>query len=571
MKKTETVTKVLLVFAIAIFILGLIPSDLFPKRYIGTVCWVGLVIVWMVRVKHNIVQDSIRHYLLMGGVMLVLLFLFRTMRYYTTDEYPVLGRYLWYGYYIPFIVLPLMGFMMSISTGKTKEEARSENKLIKNIIRIIASLLIVSVFTNDIHHGAVRIEYSETGGTKSTYGVLWYFIFVWLITLSLSAFGVLIRKCRVSGCRKRWYVPAIVFAIGFIMYVAYYANGGNSPEIFGIRLYLIQEVSVLLFVGTCEAAIHIGLIPSNSGYNSVFENAGWNVAMADGDGNIVKTSGDMEGITSSEIMRSLKEPVPVRDGYVMKAVRNDEGITAWLTDISGIEKVSRELKAASIELEGENDIIQKESEIKLQRASIEAQNRLYDSVVPILKPQIDSIMKLLDEATDESLLKATVMCIYVKRRFNLFLVADGKEYIPSDELYFCIRETIEAISELGIPAYIEPFLDVMIPSGQAFLAYDFFERLMEKYITDIKGIFVNFSVLSNLEMGAPDGNSKTNGVQKLEERLMLNIGSASGGDIFEVFSRPGNWKKSNEFSSRIEIDEDEDASVVTLRIGGRAS
>ena len=215
------------------------------------------------------------------------------------------------------------------------------------------------------------------------------------------------------------------------MYVAYYANGGNSPEIFGIRLYLIQEVSVLLFVGTCEAAIHIGLIPSNSGYNSVFENAGWNVAMADGDGNIVKTSGDMEGITSSEIMRSLKEPVPVRDGYVMKAVRNDEGITAWLTDISGIEKVSRELKAASIELEGENDIIQKESEIKLQRASIEAQNRLYDSVVPILKPQIDSIMKLLDEATDESLLRATVMCIYVKRRFNLFLVADGKEYINS--------------------------------------------------------------------------------------------------------------------------------------------
>ena len=52
---------------------------------------------------------------------------------------------------------------------------------------------------------------------------------------------------------------------------AWYAAEGGSPTLNGVKLYLIQEVYALYFIGFWEGCILIGLIPTNTSYESLLD------------------------------------------------------------------------------------------------------------------------------------------------------------------------------------------------------------------------------------------------------------------------------------------------------------
>lgn len=438
--------------------------------------------------------------------MLILLFVMRTFRYYLADSFPDVGRYLWYAYYIPFIILPLLALLMALCVGRWDEMGSSDAKKgIRVVLWSAAAILLVAVMSNDLHKWLLKIEYSPDIGQKHTYGWLLYLIMGWMAGLAIISFVIVMRRCVISGSRRKWYIPAGVFAFGAVLYLAYYINGGNSPEVFGVRLYLIQEVCVILFAGVCEACIDIGLIPSNSGYRRIFSESAWNVTIADTEGNRIYTSGNMEDITPEMIRTALKRPVTTPGGYILRAVSMPKGIAAWLTDISSILRINEEIREATRELENDNEIMKQEAEIKLKRASFEAQNRLYDSIIPLIKPQLDLITDLIGDPTDSNILSAMLMCIYIKRRFNLAIVTENAENTDADELYLAIRETTEALSDIGIMAFTEMSCDRntdegdrQITSKALLAAYEFFEKVIELSTPDISGLFVNIGIKDRL-------------------------------------------------------------------------
>lgn len=84
------------------------------------------------------------------------------------------------------------------------------------------------------------------------------------IILFLTAFFIVLYRCRIYAARQRWWLPPLVVLPGIILWGIYYANGGTSPQLYGVVLYNIQEVHLWIFLGMWESCILIGLIPSAS-------------------------------------------------------------------------------------------------------------------------------------------------------------------------------------------------------------------------------------------------------------------------------------------------------------------
>ena len=176
-------------------------------------------------------------------------------------------KWLWYLFYVPFIALPTLSLSAASWSGK------SENYRIPMIIKIgwgIAGLLMAGILTNDLHHTALIFTFRADGSLQADYNWLYYVIFIWDFSITLSSYILLIIRCRLSQCRKNWYIPVIPSSVAFVLIILYYTVGG-APTVFGIKLYNIQEVYLLLFIGLWEECISIGLISSNTGYSRLFE------------------------------------------------------------------------------------------------------------------------------------------------------------------------------------------------------------------------------------------------------------------------------------------------------------
>ncbi|MCR5332351.1 MAG: hypothetical protein K6E62_14390 [Lachnospiraceae bacterium] len=548
MNRMEKSTKTLLIAAIAAAVINMIPYGLLPAKYLGTIMWCAVTVAWIGRVNYSIVQNNLRRYLSAGGVMLILLFLMRICRYNLIDDFPTIGRYLWYAYYVPFIVLPLIALLMALCIGRSEKEASQERKVLKTVMWSAGALLLAAIMTNDLHGSLLKITYYPGNEQTHTYGWMLYLVMAWMTALSVTSFVIIMKRCVVSGSRKRWYIPAAVFGFGAVLYLIYYLNGGNSPELFGVKLYLIQEVCVILFAGVCEACIDIGLIPSNSGYRRIFGESEWNVTIADAEGRQIYTSGNMDDITPEMIKTALSRPITTQNGYILRAVKMQNGITAWMTDVSGIMRINREITEATRELEDENEVIRQEAAIKLKRASFEAQNRLYDSIIPLIRPQLDLIDGLLKDPGDKNILSAMLICIYIKRRFNLAIVTEDADSTDVDELYLAIRETTEALADIGILAFTDmsygsPADDAthLIDSKALLTAYEFFEKVIELAAPDISGLFVNIG----LENNAP------------HVRILLKTSAVIGFDKTYV-------EKCAKTGAYTEIEKDEDATAISL-------
>ena len=129
----------------------------------------------------------------------------------------------------------------------------------------------------------------------------------------------------------------------------------------------MQEAYCFTFITGFESVIQIRLIPANSGLSKLFMQSGLNAEIYDGFGNIILSSktGAEEPPVSDLVVR--KEPIC--GGSVM-----------WKDDLSAINKLNRDIEEVTEELEGENDLIIQENEIRAERVRFETKNRLYDSI-----------------------------------------------------------------------------------------------------------------------------------------------------------------------------------------------
>ena len=83
--------------------------------YLRSAIYIFLFSAWGVSLSVRIVQTHTRRYLLSISTLMVLWLLLRSIKYAAPLE--TVCRYLWYGYYLPLLFIPMFSLLVALSLG----------------------------------------------------------------------------------------------------------------------------------------------------------------------------------------------------------------------------------------------------------------------------------------------------------------------------------------------------------------------------------------------------------------------------------------------------------------------
>ena len=501
----------------ATIILQVFYSGGFPLADVATVAYLAIVVAWVITVKRRVTFSYIKGYLVMGGVAIILMFILRLMKWDFYYYIMTLNRYTWYAYYIPFTVLPLFSFLMALRVGK---EAEDRNKTFDFISIISWLVLVCLIMTNDYHQIIFKIDaYNEIRQAYS-YNIGYYFVVLWGVTFTISSIIILLLRCRNSYAKKLVWIPIAICMLGGILLLLYMLNNGNSPTLFGKKLYHIHEVLAIMYIGTWEALLRIGLIPSNSDYDDIFKLANVKAAIADSDHKLKYLSNEAVELDEKDIIRSEQgEGVKIDENRRIKAKKLETGSVLWLEDLTTVNELNSSLKETIERAQEENSLLEMENEIKAEKQAIDVRNRIYDNISLRTRSQLEKIERIIEksEVLKEDRIFAIKRCAvlgaFIKRQANLSILAEQYKMLKLEELRFAIRESLENVKLLGVDANVSGIkADTEFDGALLIFVYEIFEAILEAAFPGVETIScillgndgIRLEMLMDTPAGLPD-------------------------------------------------------------------
>ena len=453
---------------------------------IRSVIQISLVIGWCSSVGTRIINKQVRHYLIAVGILLAFWLILRTCKWeFIAQNGTHLGRYLWYGYYIPMVFVPLFGVFIIDHIGKA-ENYKTPRYM--KYLYIPAVLLVLSVFTNDLHQCVFSfpngIEYGET---DYNYQVLYFITMAWFILLGIYFVVMLIKKSRVPSSKSFQKLPAVILGISIIFWVLYCMQivGGD-----------LAAIDCIMIISLLESAIQSGLIPSNTSYKELFCSSTVSAQIVDTNYQPCMVSGTATALTA-DVMKSAKaEPVDLGDTILhSKAITG--GYVLWQDDVKQIKELIKELRYTRERLGEKNELLKAELELKENRAGTEEKSRLYDRIAKEVASQLakaDELLKLAESEPEHNksvIAKVSVICAYIKRRGNLLLLEEENNIIPARELEYCIRESLDNLRLGNIFTSFDSKCDGELKLELAVVAFDFYENIVERLLDDATAMLIH--------------------------------------------------------------------------------
>lgn len=452
----------------------------------------GLLAYWTASVIGRVSNKNVRSGITVAIVLMGMILLIRLLKYHVFYE-ETATRYLWYSYYIPQCIAPVVLLLTILGMGRQEGRPLSKGWY---LLFLPAAALILLVFTNDLHEQvfsfAKGLKYSN-----EIYKWEWgyYFILSWIAVLYLSIGVLLYVKCRISWCRKKAWIPLVLFVTCFILCVL--------REVFDPVFIRMPEAVVFSVVVVFESLIRIGFIPSNVNHEELFYVADVSAGIADKDLNVVLTSKNAPEITREQAMKAANgSKTELREDLVLRAKAIRGGEVFWTEDYSVINKINESLAEINETLAEESDLIAAENKLKEQRSKIEEQNNLYKGIFAVFRPHLKKIKKcfakaISEEEKEEALRLAVVYGVYLKRRSNFAMLAKNGQ-VQLSELLYAIRESTDALSFYGAAASVIFEGDGTALIGQVTFLYEFFEDCIESALPDLSACLVRLSVNNGL-------------------------------------------------------------------------
>lgn len=452
----------------------------------------GLLAYWTASVIGRVSNKNVRSGITVAIVLMGMILLIRLLKYHVFYE-ETATRYLWYSYYIPQCIAPVVLLLTILGMGRQEGRPLAKGWY---LLFLPAAALILLVFTNDLHEQvfsfAKGLKYSN-----EIYKWEWgyYFILSWIAVLYLSIGVLLYIKCRVSGCRKKAWIPLVLFIVCIVLCVL--------REVFDPVFIRMPEAVVFSVVVVFESLIRIGFIPSNVNHEELFYVADVSAGIADKDLNVVLTSKNAPEITREQAMKAANgSKTELRGDLVLRAKAIRGGDVFWTEDYSVINKINESLAEINETLAEESDLIAAENKLKEQRSKIEEQNNLYKGIFAVFRPHLKKIKKcfakaISEEEKEEALRLAVVYGVYLKRRSNFAMLAKNGQ-VQLSELLYAIRESTDALSFYGAAASVIFEGDGTALIGQVTFLYEFFEDCIESALPDLSACLVRLSVNNGL-------------------------------------------------------------------------
>lgn len=447
----------------------------------------GILAYWTVSVINRVSEKNIRIGLATTIVLMSLVLLLKLVKYNVVYN-ETAERYLWYAYYIPQCLAPVV--LLLTVLGMARKACMPLSK-VWNLLFIPAILLIILVFTNDIHEQVFSFSEGVHKG-NDIYKWEWgyYFILAWIAGLYLANGILLFIKCRISHCRKMAWLPFALFCTCLTCCIL--------REVFNPTFIKMPETVVFSAVIVCESLIRIGFIPSNTEHAKFFDMADVSAIIADKNFDIRLSSKNAPKITREQAILAFKNgEISLTRDLTLKAKPITGGEVLWLEDSSVINRINDRLAEINSTLAEEIDLITAENQLKEQRSKIEEQNNLYKEIFNIAKPHFKKIEECFESATtdeekDDALRLAVVYGVFLKRRSNLTLMKnDGK--IALSELVYSLRESADALTFCNVYSSVFSNCDGDFYAEQVELIFEFFEECIECALPNLSACLVRLS------------------------------------------------------------------------------
>lgn len=447
----------------------------------------GLLAYWTVSVISRVSDRNIRSGITVAIALMGMILFIRLLKYHAFyDE--TTARYLWYSYYIPQCLTPAVLLFTLLGMGRKEGKPLAKGWY---LLFLPAAALILLVFTNDLHEQvfsfAKGLKYSN-----EIYQWEWgyYFILSWIAVLYLSIGVLLYIKCRISGCRKKAWIPLVLFIVCIVLCIL--------REVFDPSFIRMPETVVFSVVIVFESLIRIGFIPSNVNHEELFNVADVSASIADQNLNVVLSSKNAPEITREQATKAANgSKTELSEDLVLRAKAIRGGEVLWTEDYSLINKINASLAEINETLSEEGDLIAAENKLKEQRSKIEEQNNLYKEIFAVFRPHLKKIKKCFSKAKSEeekekALRLAVVYGVYLKRRSNLAMLAKNGQAQLS-ELLYAMRESTDALSFYGAAASVISEGDGTALIEQLTFLYEFFEDCIESALPDLSACLVRLS------------------------------------------------------------------------------
>ena len=458
-----------------------------------TSIYLGIYCAWVIYLNKHIVHKRMRQCLTTIGCLMVFWFFLRTIKYHVFQD-PLSAHICWYLYYLPMLLIPTLGLNAALLL-----EEKENSKIRKNhvLLLVFAAVLVICVFTNDLHQQVFRFYLKPPYSDNSYgYGFLFLIIQIWII-FCLSAMDViLVRRSKTSGKKRFWFpvIPGIVLLgwnIGNILRLPFLSAIAGD----------LTAICCLCIVAIFQGCILCGLIPTNSRYFELFQSTGSLDAEITDEtfqryyytGNFPELSKDMrECVIAGSLMQEngiLIKHIPVKGGHLF-----------WTEDISALLDQYQDIQEQQEELTERNQLLQMTYQKEAARRKLEEQNRLLNMIQDQTYRQYELLsmyMKKIEqtdsrEECDMLLSKIVVVGTYLKRRKNLVLTrySSQGDSLTMADLKQSLAESCENLKLCKIrAAYFVQDKEKMLHADDVLRCYDFFEWLIEQLFDVVNSIF----------------------------------------------------------------------------------
>ena len=535
--KTSFLVAVMVLSAIILRILGKFDILIVPGGILRSLIYIALYIGWGISVSKRIIQVQVRHYLILVSCLMVFWFVIRSTNYFFT-AYAVIGRYLWYWYYLPMLFIPLFSLFVALSLGKPANAKLSKTTLL--LLYIPTVLCLLTVVTNDFH----QLIFSFTEGEVWTndnmsYAPGYFFVIGWEIFCALAAFAIMLIKCRHSQRKK--YLPFLLLTVS-IVYALIYVSGAEWMQLIGGDIAAVQ---CLMFTGILESCIQCGLISTNTGYEALFEAGSIGAQIVDMDRNTRYASSNAPKLTADMMRSAEKDAVMLDNNTLLRSSRIDGGYVLWQEDITDLTALLEKLEENRKTISESNYVEQENYKTKVKLNTVREKNRLYDRLQAQTAHQIELLDQLLTQYEAEPdtkirrslLAKAAVIGAYIKRRGNLMFIGEKTDVTDTAELSACLDESFANLELMGVECAIDIAGKNSIYTHDAIRVYDFFEAVTEAALDDLHFVWLKARSLedavifylqaeSNTELSALSALADTCAYEEGVWRFSLRIGKA---------------------------------------------
>ena len=493
LSKKRSVTYLLLIAAALLFAYSLrfvfhpMTENALSAIAMMTLRWaiqVTLTLLWCISIRRRILNTAIQKMLLSVGGLLLFWQVARIIKYdYVIVTGPI-GRYCWYSYYIPMVLVPLIGVFVVDHIGKPEGY---HSPVWMRYLFIPALFLLGVVFTNDLH----QLVFTFPGGFEAYnsgygYGFMYIPVMAWFFVLALSFVIGLLVKSRVPGSKRFQTMPLLIAIFGIGFWTLY------SLGYIECDLTAIDSLIIILLL---EGAIQSGLIPSNMNYRGLFAKSTIAARIVDEHGQTHYTSANAAPLEQAVMEQARQKAVDLGDTILHHQAIHG-GHIYWQDDVKTINDLAEHLRDANDMLGERYDLMKAEVELRERRLQTEEKSRLYDRIALEIAPQLNKADRLLQqsrehpEAANALLSQVCVISAYIKRRANLILLGEEKATVAARELESCLRESLDNLRLCGVITYLDCHCDGQAAVEQIVAMYDLFEDVTEMLQSKLSAMMV---------------------------------------------------------------------------------